>query len=144
LPARVRAERPLVIAGKYGWGADELRTNLEAFAAGTPAIATDFPVLREVAGDAATFVVPRDVDALAQETLDAAVASADPAAWEARRDRGRQFDWATCPRRSIRIGRRIRRRVSDERAARLANIRASPIGPFAPPTSGRAQMARES
>jgi alpha-1,3-rhamnosyl/mannosyltransferase len=151
LPARVRAERPLVIAGKYGWGADDLRTDLEArraagevqwldyvehvelralyatarafvfpslsegfglpileaLAAGTPVIASDLPVLREVAGDAAAFVKPRDVDALAQEMLRAAAASADPAAWEARRDRARQFDWATCSRRTLEAYREV-------------------------------------
>jgi glycosyltransferase involved in cell wall biosynthesis len=142
LPARVRAERQLVIAGKYGWGADELRGDLdarraagevrwlnyvernelralyatacafvfpslsegfglpvlEALAAGTPVIASDLPVLHEVAGAAATFVAPRDVDALAQAMLGATMAPADPAAWEGRRSRARQFDWTTCAR----------------------------------------------
>jgi len=151
LPARVRAERPLVIAGKYGWGADELRTELEArraagevqwldyverdelralystasafvfpslsegfglpvleaLAAGTPVIASDLPVLREVAGDAAAFVTPRDVDALAQAMLSVSVVSADPAAREGRRDHARQFDWATCSRRTLDVYREV-------------------------------------
>lgn len=37
----------------------------EAMACGTPVIASDIPVLREVAGDAALFVDPRDTQALA-------------------------------------------------------------------------------
>ena len=80
---------------------------LEALAAGTPVIASDLPVLREVAGDAATFVALRDVDALAQEMLSVTVASADPAAWEGRRDRARQFDWATCSRRTLDVYREV-------------------------------------
>lgn len=39
---------------------------LEAMAAGTPALVSDIPVLREVCGDAAQFVDSRDADALAQ------------------------------------------------------------------------------
>jgi glycosyltransferase involved in cell wall biosynthesis len=145
LPAAVRAAHPLVIAGKYGWGEEGVRAELEArhtkgevqwldyvtrdelralyaianslvfpslgegfglplleaLAAGTPVIASDLPVLREVGGGAATFVPPRDVDRLAEAMRNAAEAAPDAALVERRRQRARQFDWATCARRTL-------------------------------------------
>ncbi len=145
LPAQVRDAHPLVIAGKYGWGAEDVKAALEArrasgdvqwldyvghhelralyatarafvfpslgegfglpvleaLAAGTPVIASDLPVLREVAADVATFVAPRDVDLLAEAMLREADGSADPALPERRRLQARRFEWATCARRTL-------------------------------------------
>jgi len=42
---------------------------IEAMACGTPVIASDIPVLREVAGDAAMFIDPRSVDDLSNAIL---------------------------------------------------------------------------
>ena len=71
---------------------------IEAMAAGTPVIASDIPVLREVGGAAATYCPVGDVDAwraagvaLLRERRD------DPERWNARREvgraRARQFTW---------------------------------------------------
>ncbi len=67
---------------------------VEAFAAGVPVVASDLPVLREVAGDAALFAPPHDVDAwsaalerlLADDELHAELAARG-------RARAERFDW---------------------------------------------------
>jgi len=67
---------------------------VEAFAAGTPVVASDLPVLREVAGDAALFAPASDVDAWTAALLrvlgDATLRADLAARGRARADR---FDW---------------------------------------------------
>jgi glycosyltransferase involved in cell wall biosynthesis len=70
---------------------------LEAFAAGTPVIASDLPVIREVVGEnggTAALVAPDDVDALAAALLHRARSPEAPGAAAARRARAREFTWA--------------------------------------------------
>jgi glycosyltransferase involved in cell wall biosynthesis len=64
---------------------------LEALAAGTPVVASDLPVLREVGGDVVTYAPAGDPDGLA-----AAIAGvlADPGAPGHRRERATGFTWA--------------------------------------------------
>ncbi len=68
---------------------------VEALAAGTPVVASDLPVLREVAGDAALYVAAGDPEAWAREV---AGLLADPALArrlaEAGLERARRFTWA--------------------------------------------------
>jgi len=67
---------------------------VEAFAAGTPVVASDLPVLREVAGDAALFVSPNDGEAwtaalqrlLADDSLRAGLVARGE-------ERVQRFDW---------------------------------------------------
>jgi glycosyltransferase involved in cell wall biosynthesis len=70
---------------------------LEAFAAGTPVVASDLPVIREVVGEGAgtaALVAPDDVDALATALLDRARVPDPPGAADARRARAAEFTWA--------------------------------------------------
>lgn len=69
----------------------------EALAAGTPAVASDIPALREVAGDAALYAPPGDAAALARaigEALDGGPETARRA--ERGRERARRFTWEAC------------------------------------------------
>jgi glycosyltransferase involved in cell wall biosynthesis len=67
---------------------------LEAFAAGTPVVASDLPVIREVVGKApATLVPPGDKDALAAALLSHA-RPRGPSDAAAGRARAREFTWA--------------------------------------------------
>ncbi len=72
---------------------------LEAFAAGTPVVASDLPVIREVTGSLAT-LVPVGDDAALAAALAAAAADRDPAARAARQARAREFTWAVTARRT--------------------------------------------
>lgn len=85
---------------------------IEALACGAPVLASDLPVLREVGGTAAEYAPTANVDAwvagaqrLLTENRD------DPAAWEARRERGRQqgrmFSWEETARQTIEIYHRV-------------------------------------
>ncbi len=68
---------------------------VEAMRFGTPLLVSDIPVLREVAGEAAVFAPPGDVDAWAQQLstlLDDERTLASLAV--AGRERGQQFKWA--------------------------------------------------
>ncbi len=71
---------------------------VEALAAGTPVVASDLPVLREVAGDAATFCRAGDVESWTR-TVAGLLRERErcPARWRVRQDAGRrrarQFTW---------------------------------------------------
>jgi glycosyltransferase involved in cell wall biosynthesis len=70
---------------------------LEAFACGTPVIASDLPVVREVVGDdptTSTLVPAGDAAALAAALLHRARAPDPAAAAAGRRARAREFTWA--------------------------------------------------
>jgi glycosyltransferase involved in cell wall biosynthesis len=73
---------------------------VEALACGTPVVASDIPVLREVAADAAEYCNVADVTAWSDSIL-ALIAERDNAAdaWQARKARGvaraSQFSWST-------------------------------------------------
>lgn len=71
---------------------------IEALASGTPVVASDLPVLREVGGDAVTFCRAGDVDAWARTVGDLLrERAADPGRWRARQEAGRArargFTW---------------------------------------------------
>ena len=71
---------------------------VEALASGTPVVASDLPVLREVGGDAVTFCPAGDVDVWARTVSGLLRERAACAAkWQARRqagrDRARRFTW---------------------------------------------------
>jgi glycosyltransferase involved in cell wall biosynthesis len=70
---------------------------LEALATGTPVVASDIPVLREVLGEHATFAPPGDAEALAaaiERTLRAGRTGAGVA-------HARTFTWARCARETV-------------------------------------------
>jgi glycosyltransferase involved in cell wall biosynthesis len=75
---------------------------LEALATGTPVVASDLPVLREVLGPHASYVPPDDPDALAG-ALRAALDAGDggPAGRAARRANAATFTWARCARDTV-------------------------------------------
>lgn len=71
---------------------------VEALASGTPVVASDLPVLREVGGSAVTFCPPGDVDAWARSVAELLRERVDcPQKWRARREAGRtharHFSW---------------------------------------------------
>jgi glycosyltransferase involved in cell wall biosynthesis len=146
LPAAVRSQHQLIIAGQYGWGAEDLRAMLEArrggeviwldyvsreelhalyaiacafvfptlsegfglpvleaMASGTAVIAADLPVLREVAGDSATFINPRDTDQLADAMNSAADSSPGPETAAHLRAWAQRFKWCDCASRTLAI-----------------------------------------
>lgn len=75
---------------------------LEALACGIPVVASDLRVTREVLGEQARFVPPRDPDSLRDalaETLAAGLG--DEAAVAARRARAISFTWARCARQTL-------------------------------------------
>jgi glycosyltransferase involved in cell wall biosynthesis len=84
----------------------------EALAGGTPVVATDLPVFREVAGDAATYVPLERTDLWVQYILDAlAERSEQPDSWgrrqyEARR-RGMRFSWSSYARQMAALYREV-------------------------------------
>jgi glycosyltransferase involved in cell wall biosynthesis len=92
-----RAALVLLPSAREGFGLPIV----EAMACGTPIVASDLPVHREVGGEAATYCAPGDVAAWS-----AAVArllaerDEDGAAWTARRSRGlvraARFSWTRC------------------------------------------------
>lgn len=74
---------------------------VEAMQCGTPVIAADLPVLREVAGDAALYADPHSVPAMADALI---AVMADPQQRSHMRERGTRraaaFSWAECARRT--------------------------------------------
>ena len=70
---------------------------LEAFAAGTPVVASDLPVIREVTGPLAA-LAPVGDDAALAAAVATALADRDPAARAARQERARGFSWAATAR----------------------------------------------
>jgi glycosyltransferase involved in cell wall biosynthesis len=151
LPAVTRADHQLIIAGRYGWGADALKRLLEqrrgvgdvvwldyvpqkelralyrmscafvfptlaegfglpvleAMASGTRVIASDLPVLREVAGTHATFVDPADVDQLAAAMEQMANCPVEEDVIDELRSWARRFDWTACARRTLEVYREL-------------------------------------
>jgi glycosyltransferase involved in cell wall biosynthesis len=77
---------------------------LEAMAQGTPALLSDVPALREVAGDAAAFVDPADVDGWAARIV-ALLGDADERTRLAHAGaaRAREFSWDRCADRTIAV-----------------------------------------
>lgn len=74
---------------------------LEAFAAGVPAVLSDIPALREVAGEHARFASPTDPEALGAAVL-TTLAEGGPTSPAARRARAREFTWERCARETLR------------------------------------------
>jgi glycosyltransferase involved in cell wall biosynthesis len=69
---------------------------LEAMSLGCPVLASDRAPFREVAGDAALFAEPTDVDALRAGLGGALASGRAPAAVAARRAQAARFSWDTC------------------------------------------------
>lgn len=155
LPAQIRSQTQLVIAGRYGWGAADIRAELqtrrargrvvwldyvddaalralyagagafvfpslaegfglpvlEALASGLAVVASDLPVLREVAGEYATYVAPNDYEAFASAMQRAIETSVDRVAVSARREHARHFDWATCARLTLDVYSELTRHI---------------------------------
>jgi alpha-1,3-rhamnosyl/mannosyltransferase len=68
---------------------------IEALATGTPVVASDLPVFREVGGTSAFYFDPVDRIDLAKAIELAASSSDDDSLRRARQERARQFDWQT-------------------------------------------------
>jgi glycosyltransferase involved in cell wall biosynthesis len=69
---------------------------LEALAAGTPVVASDLPVLREVLGGHARFAAPGDADALAAALRDTLERPPSAECRDAARGHARRFTWHRC------------------------------------------------
>lgn len=92
LRALVAGAACLVYPSRYeGFGLPPL----EAFACGTPVVASDLPVIREVTGTLARLVPVGDADALA-EALATTLADGGPTGAADRRTRAAGFTWARC------------------------------------------------
>lgn len=74
---------------------------LEALAAGRPVLASDIPVLREVAGEHAVLVDPHDVDSLAHGLVRVLGVPDGAPERAARRSRADGFTWARCAERTL-------------------------------------------
>lgn len=74
---------------------------LEALACGTPVVAADIPVLREVLGDQALFVPGRDPEAIGEAVI--RIVESPPGSAEERRAHARQFTWARTARRHLEV-----------------------------------------
>jgi glycosyltransferase involved in cell wall biosynthesis len=77
---------------------------LEAMACGTPVIASDIPVLREVLGDAALFVDPADEQALACALLRLVREDGEKARLaEMGKERAAEFTWQACAEQTLAV-----------------------------------------
>ena len=93
LRSLVAGATALVFPSRYeGFGLPAL----EALAAGTPVLANDIPVLREVLGDCGRFVDADDRDALAAALVAAGAAADRPEERADRQRRAASFTWARC------------------------------------------------
>jgi glycosyltransferase involved in cell wall biosynthesis len=93
LQRTVAGARALVLPSLYeGFGLPPL----EAFACGTPVVASDIPVIREVTGGHARLVPPRDPEALADGLTQTLARPNDPELVEGRRRHARQWTWQRC------------------------------------------------
>lgn len=82
---------------------------LEAMACGVPVACSDIPALREVAGEAARFFDPRDMESMAQVIEEAWDHAGDPA-WRARcRAQAARFSWEETARRTLEAYQRVGR-----------------------------------
>jgi glycosyltransferase involved in cell wall biosynthesis len=114
---------------------------LEAMSCGAPVVASDVAALREVAADAACFVPPGDVTALAGVISRLLV---EPAEIERMRARGllraQNFSWARTAERLWKLGREIgpaRERISRKRLHGAASLEIAPKpSPIGPPPAG--------
>ena len=79
---------------------------LEALATGMPVIASDLPVLREIAGQHAQYVSPHRVDDIAY-AIERQHTHEDAQAVHARRDHARTFSWQACARRTLEVYRDV-------------------------------------
>ncbi|MBO9362830.1 MAG: glycosyltransferase family 4 protein [Thermoflexus sp.] len=76
---------------------------LEAMACGVPVACSDIPALREVAGEAAMFFDPRDVEGMAR-VLEVAWRRAEDPAWRAAAQaRAAQFSWQETAQRTLEL-----------------------------------------
>ena len=103
-----RAALVLVPSDAEGFGLPVI----EALAAGTPVLASDLPVLREVGGAAASYAPVADVDAWAERVRELLTERrAAPAHRDARRQRcrqqGTQFSWDETARQTVAIYHRV-------------------------------------
>ena len=90
LPSVVAGAAALVLPSRdEGFGLPVL----EALAAGTPVVASDLPVLREVGGDVVTYAEPGDPAAFAAALQQVLATPGDPAP---RRTHGAAYTWARC------------------------------------------------
>ena len=88
-------------------------TQVEAMACGTPLVAADIPVAREICGEAALLAPPTDVGAIA-EALDRVLADASLRAGLSRNgiERSREFTW---DRTAMRLHEEVLRRLEELR-----------------------------
>jgi glycosyltransferase involved in cell wall biosynthesis len=92
LRAAVAHARLLAFPSRYeGFGLPPV----EAFATGTPVVASDLPVLREVLGGHATYATTGDADALA-DAIRATLDTGSPTSAEARRAHAATYTWRRC------------------------------------------------
>ena len=92
----------------------------ESLAAGTPVLATDLPVFREVAGPAATYVPLEDVDTWVEQAAGLLTERLErPDLWQARQSaarlRGSRFSWARYAREMTPLYRAVVSRAAGER-----------------------------
>ncbi len=151
LEPTIRAERQLVIVGRYGWKAEDVRRMLEsrrsakrvlwldyldrnslravyrnagafvfpslaegfglpileALACGLPVVASDIPVVREIAGEQLILVPPANVDALTDAMDRARSVPRGVGPDSVRRDWARRFGWERCGLQTVNVYREL-------------------------------------